>query len=78
VWNSKTALAPVRELFWGMLGRGDGELRGIGVSGSGYNEVGQAVSCNSNWWWCVTAIFEAVGRNRYFQWQFCVISDSCV
>ena len=39
VWNSKTALAAVRELFWGMLGRGDGGLRGIGVSGSGYNEV---------------------------------------
>ena len=29
----------VRELFWGMLGRGDGGLKGIGVSGSGYNEV---------------------------------------
>jgi len=29
----------VRELFWGILGRGDGGLRGIGVSGSGYNEV---------------------------------------
>jgi len=28
-----------RELFWGMLGRGDGGWRGIGVSGSGYNEV---------------------------------------
>jgi hypothetical protein len=39
---------------------------------------GQAVSCNSNWWWCVIAIFEAVGRNRYFHWQFCVISDPCV
>jgi len=39
VWNSKTALAAVRELFWGMLGRGDGGLRGIGVSGSGCNEV---------------------------------------
>jgi len=39
VWNSKPALVAVRELFWGMLGRGDGGLRGIGVSGSGYNEV---------------------------------------
>ena len=29
----------VREEFWGMLGRGDGGLRGIVVSGSGYNEV---------------------------------------
>jgi len=29
----------VRELFWGMLGRGDGGLRSIGVSGSGYNEI---------------------------------------
>ena len=40
--------------------------------------VGQAVSCNSNWWWCVIGIFEAVERNRYFHWQFCVISDPCV
>ena len=34
-------LAVVRtgKLFWGMLGRGDGGLRGVGVSGSGYNEV---------------------------------------
>jgi len=39
VWNSKTALVVVHELFWGMLERGDGGLRGIGVSGSGYNEV---------------------------------------
>jgi len=39
MWNSKTALAAVRELFWGMLGRGVGGLRGIGVSGSGYNKV---------------------------------------
>ena len=29
----------VRELFWSMLGSGDGGLRGIGVLGSGYNEV---------------------------------------
>ena len=35
-------------------------------------DKGQAVSCNSNWWWCVMAIFEVVGRNRYFHWQFCV------
>ena len=39
---------------------------------------GQAVSCNSNWWWCVIGIFEAVERDRYFHWQFCVISDPCV
>ena len=39
MWNSKTALAAVRKLFWDMLGRGDGGLRGIGVSGSGYSEV---------------------------------------
>jgi len=39
VWNSKTALAAVRELFWGMLRKGGGGLTGIGVSGSGYNEV---------------------------------------
>ena len=32
MWNSKTALATVHELFWGMLGRGDDGLRGIGVS----------------------------------------------
>jgi len=35
----KLRLPTVRELFWGMLGRGDGGWRGIGVSGSGYNEV---------------------------------------
>ena len=40
--------------------------------------TGQADSCNSNWWWCVIRIFEAVERNRYFHWQFCVISDPCV
>ena len=40
--------------------------------------LGQAVSCNSNWWWCEKVIFEAVERNRYFHWQFCVISDPCV
>jgi len=40
--------------------------------------TGQAVSCNSNWWWCVLGIFEAVERNRYFHWQFYVISDPCV
>jgi len=34
-----TALAVVRELFWGMLEREDGGSRGIGVPGSGYNEV---------------------------------------
>jgi len=35
VWNSKTALAAVRELFWGTLGRGNGVLRVIGISESG-------------------------------------------
>ena len=29
----------VHKLFWGILTRGDGGLRGIGVSGSTYNEV---------------------------------------
>jgi len=35
----KLRLPAVHELFWGMLGRGDGGWRGIGVSWSGYNEV---------------------------------------
>ena len=39
MWNSKTTLAAVHELLWGMFGKGDAGLRGIGVSGSGYNEV---------------------------------------
>jgi len=37
--DSKTTLAVVRELSWGILERGEGGLKGIGVSGSGYNEV---------------------------------------
>jgi len=37
--GSKTTLAVVRELSWGILGRGEVGLKGIGVSGSGYNEV---------------------------------------
>jgi len=37
--DSKTTLTVVRELSWGILGRGEGGLKGIGVSGSGYNEV---------------------------------------
>ena len=37
--GSKTTLAVVRELSWGILGRGEGGLKGIGASGSGYNEV---------------------------------------
>ena len=37
--HRKAALAAVRELFWGILGRGDGGLSGIRVSGSGYNKV---------------------------------------
>ena len=39
MWSSKTTLAAVHELFWGMLGSGNGGLRGIRVSGSEYNEV---------------------------------------
>jgi len=40
LWNSKTALAAVCELFWDMLEREVGGLMGIisGLSGSGYNE----------------------------------------
>jgi len=37
--EQKTALARGRELFWGMLGRGDGGWRGIGAAGRGYHEV---------------------------------------
>ena len=35
----KLRFLAVRKLFWGMLGRGDGGWRGIGVAGSGSNEV---------------------------------------
>ena len=35
----QSRLPAVRELFWGMWGKGDGGLRSIGVSGSGYIEV---------------------------------------
>ena len=38
-YNHDCSRCMVRELFWGMLGRGDGGLKGIGVSGRGYNEV---------------------------------------
>jgi len=37
--GSKTTLAVVRELSWGILGRGEGGLKGTGFSGSGHNEV---------------------------------------
>jgi len=37
--GSKTTLDVVLELSWGILGREEGGLKGIGVSGSGYNEV---------------------------------------
>jgi len=37
--GSKTTLAVVCELFWGILGREEGGLKGTGVSGSEYNEV---------------------------------------
>jgi len=33
--GSKITLAVVRELSWGILGRGEGGLKGIWVSGSG-------------------------------------------
>ena len=42
--GSKTMLAVVRELSWGIFGRGEGGLKGIWVSGSGYNEVPALVS----------------------------------
>jgi len=35
----KLGLPAVREMFWGMLGRGAGGWKGFGISGSGYNEV---------------------------------------
>ena len=38
MWNNKPTLATACELFWGMLGREDGGLGGVGVSRSGYNE----------------------------------------
>jgi len=37
--GSKTTLDIVCELSWSILGRGEVGLKGIGVSGSGYNEV---------------------------------------
>jgi len=37
--GSKTTLDVVLELSWGILGREEEGLKGIGVSGSGYNEV---------------------------------------
>ena len=37
--GSKTTLAVVRERSWGILGRGEEGVKGIGVSGSWYNEV---------------------------------------
>jgi len=58
VWNSKTALAVFRELFWGMLGRGDWGLRGIWVSGSGHNEVLALEVLN---------VVDCVGRKRRAQ-----------
>jgi len=45
--GSKTTRAVVRELSWGMLGRGEGELKGIGVSLS--QEVG---TMKSQHWGC--------------------------
>jgi len=38
-WGSAAPLLSLCKLFWGVLERGDGGLRGIGVSRSGYNEV---------------------------------------
>ena len=37
--GSKTTLDIVCELSWSILGRGEVGMKGIGVSGSGYNEV---------------------------------------
>jgi len=37
--SKTTRLAVVHELSWGILGRGEGGLKGNGVLGSGYNEV---------------------------------------
>jgi len=36
--------------------------------------VEQIELANNNWWWCVIARLEGVGRNRYFLWRFCVIT----
>jgi len=37
--TGKLRLPSVSELFWGLFGGGEGGLRGLLVSGSGYNEV---------------------------------------
>ena len=37
-------------------------------------QTGQAVSCNSNWWWSVIANLEVVGRNRYFRFRFTTVT----
>ena len=43
--GSKTTLAVVRELSWGILGRGEEGLKGIGVSGSGYTAGPHTMLC---------------------------------
>jgi len=38
----------------------------------------KAAQSNIDWWWCIIAIFQVVGRNRYFRRRFCVITVPCV
>ena len=38
----------------------------------------KAAKSNNFWWWCRIAIFQVVGRNRYFHQRFCVITVPCV
>jgi len=56
----KLRLPAVCELFWGMLGRGDGGWKCIGVSGSGYKEV----LALEMWFDCVEMWFDCVERKR--------------
>jgi len=56
--GSKTTLAVVHELSWGILGRGAGGLKGTRVSGSGYNEVLSLGMLN---------VVDYVARGRYVQ-----------
>jgi len=52
---------------------------GLGdVSMAGGREGRKAAQSNNYWWWCIIAIFQVVGRNRYFHRQFCVITVPCV
>jgi len=38
----------------------------------------KAAQSNNYWWWCIIAIFQVLGRNRYFHRRFCVITVPCV